>query len=61
MSGSGRETLPNFRKALTDIQEWSVVPPVYLGVVGRPSLMSGSVWEALPDVQDWSGGPLECP
>ena len=23
--------------------------------------MSGSVWEALPDVQEWSGDPPVCP
>ena len=23
--------------------------------------MSGSVWEALPDVREWSGGPPKCP
>ena len=26
-------------------------------MIGRPSQMSGSGWEALPDVREWSGGP----
>ena len=30
------------------------------GVVGRPSRMSGSGREALPDVREWSGGPPGC-
>ena len=25
------------------------------------SLMSGSGWDALPDVREWSGGPPKCP
>ena len=70
MSGSGREnlpvvwggweTLPNVRKALLDIQKWSVHPPVSPGVVGRPSLMSGSVRETITDVREWSRGYPEC-
>ena len=43
MSESGREVLPYVR-------EWSGVPPLYPGVVGRPFLMSESGQEALPDV-----------
>ena len=53
MSRSGRE-------AITDVREWSgrpqgfagVVrgPPGYLGVVGRPSRISGSGRNALPEV-----------
>ena len=31
------------------------------GVVRRPSLMSESGWEVLPDFQQWSGGPPGCP
>ena len=50
MSESGREAFP-------DVQEWSGGPPECLGVFGRPSRMSGSVWEILPDVRVWSGGP----
>ena len=61
MSGSGRETLPNIRKALLDNQGFSVSPPVCPGVVGRHSLISGSVWEAVPNVQEWSGGRARCP
>ena len=46
MPGSGRETLPNVRKDLMDIQEWSVGPPRCPGVVGRLSRMSGNSREA---------------
>ena len=66
MSGSSRETLPNICKILMDIQEWSVGPPVCLGVVGRlsrcpgvvgrASRMTGSGREALPNNQKWLGG-----
>ena len=31
------------------------------GVVGRPSRMSGSGREALPNIREWSGGPPGCP
>ena len=41
MSGSGWEALP-------DIREWLGGPPECLGLVGRPSRMSGCVREALP-------------
>ena len=51
-------TLPNVRKDLMDIQEWSVGPLGWPEVVGRlfrlsgsgerHSRMSGSCWEALP-------------
>ena len=54
MSGSGRMTLPDFR-------EWLGGPPGCPGVVGRhswmsrsggrPSRMSGSGQESLPDVK----------
>ena len=47
MSGSGREDLLNVRESP--------------GVVARPSRMSGSSREALPDVQVWSDGPPGCP
>ena len=53
MSGSGQEALPNVR-------EWSGVSPRWLGgpsgcllVVGRPSRLSISGCEALPDVLEW--------
>ena len=45
MSCSGRE-------ALEDVLEWLGGPPGCPGVVGRPSRMSGSGREALPDVQE---------
>ena len=65
------------QEAISDVREWSGDPSEfpegpyeYLGVVGWPSCMSGSVREAVPDVrggreaitnvQDWSGGPPEC-
>ena len=54
MSGGGRKTLPYVR-------EWSGDHPGCLKVVGSPSRMSGScgealteVFEALPDVREWS-------
>ena len=60
MYGSCREAFP-------DVRELSEGPPVYPGVVGRPSQlsgsggrpsrMSGSGWETLPNVPEWSGGP----
>ena len=43
MTGSGRESL-------TDVREWSGGPPGCLGVVERPSRMSGSGRKALPDI-----------
>ena len=60
MFGSGR-------KALTNVREWSrgayrcsrvvaVGHPGCPGVVGRPSRMSRSGWEALPENREWSGG-----
>ena len=58
MYGSGRESLLNVRV-------WSGGPPGCLGEVGRPSRMSGSsqealpnVWESLSNVCEWSGGSL---
>ena len=64
MSGSGRE-------ALADVREWSGCPPGCQGLVGSPSRMSGSGWEAfrmsgsgweaLPDDQEWSRAPSGCP
>ena len=67
MSGSSREALRNVREwsvALQNVREWSGDPPGYLGVVGRPSRMfgrpsrmSGSCREAIPDVRKMSGGP----
>ena len=41
------------RLALKDVREWSGVPSGCLGVVGRPSRMSVSGREALPDVLKW--------
>ena len=35
--------------------------PRYLAVVSRPSWICGSCWLILPDVREWSGGPLEYP
>ena len=46
MSVSGQETL-------TNVREWSGGPPECLGVVRRPSQMSGSGLEALLDVWEW--------
>ena len=46
MPGSGREGIPNvweWWEALPDILEWPRFPPRCPGVVGRPSLMYGSV------------------
>ena len=43
------------------MSEWSGGPPGCPEVAGRPSRMSGSGREALPDVREWSGGPPECP
>ena len=46
MYGRGLESLPNVR-------ERSGGPPVCLGVVVRPSRMSGCGREALPDFREW--------
>ena len=77
MSGSGREALPNvreailpdireailpdIREALPDVQLLSEGPLKCPRVIGRSSRMSGSGWEALPDVREWSGGLPGCP
>ena len=45
MSGSGWEAFPNVR-------EWSGSPPGCPAVVGRPSRLTGSGREALPDDQE---------
>ena len=60
MSGSGRESVTDFREALSDIREYSGGPPDvrkwlggtlgYPGVDERLSRMSESGAEALPDV-----------
>ena len=42
--------------SLPDIQEWSGDPPACPGVVGRPSSMSRSGREALPDDRESLGG-----
>ena len=47
MSGSSRD-------ALQDVWEWSGGPPRCPVVVGRPSWLSKSGWEALQVVQEWS-------
>ena len=67
MSGSCREALPNVREDLPVVREWSRDPsecpggpPRFPVVVGMFSLMSGSVWEAVPDVQECSGGHTRC-
>ena len=44
MSRSGQEALP-------EVRVWSEVSLRCLGVVGRPSQMSGSGWEAFPEVR----------
>ena len=57
MSCSGLETLLDVWKALPDVWKvlsyvrvWAGGPPGRSRVVGRPSRMSGSGWEALPYV-----------
>ena len=45
MSGNGRDDLP-------DIRAWLGGPPGYPEVVERPSRMSGSGGETLPDVPE---------
>ena len=70
MYGSGRQALPDVRKARPDIREWSgTLPdvqerPGHLpgcpGVYGKPSRMSGSCWEALQDVREWLGCRQGC-
>ena len=64
MSGSGWESFP-------DVPEWSGGPSRCLGVVRRPSRISGSCleslldgrewWEAITNIREWSGGPTRCP
>ena len=74
MSGSGQTTLPDVREWSGDHPRCPgvvgrtagcpgvvEVPYGYSGVVGRPSRMSESGWNALPDVREWSGGPPKCP
>ena len=46
MSGNGWETL-------LVVREWSRGPPRCPEVVGRPTWMSGSGREALPDIREW--------
>ena len=50
MSGSGWE-------AISDVQEGLGGPAECPGVDRKPSLMFESGREALPDIQEWSGGP----
>ena len=47
--------------ALKDVQEWLGGPLGCPGVVGWPSRMSRSDWEAIFDIREWSGGPPERP
>ena len=61
MSGSGRE-------ALSNVRDWSGVPPGCPGVVERPSGMSENGRETLPDIREalsdvlvWSGSSSSCP
>ena len=64
MSGSGRE-------ALADVRVWLRDPPGCPGVVGKPSRISGSClenlpdgrewWEAITNIREWSGGPTRYP
>ena len=42
----------NVREAHLDVWEWSGGPSKCLGVIWRPSLMSGSSWEFMPDVRE---------
>ena len=49
-----QKALPDDRETLSDIREWSGGPPGYTGVVRRPCQMSGSGWEAIPNVRDSS-------
>ena len=49
MSGSGRD-------ALADDQEWSGARREFAEVVGRPSQISVSALEAVPDVRECSVG-----
>ena len=46
MSGSGWLALP-------EVLNWSGGPPRCPGMVGRPSRMSDSVREAIPNVREW--------
>ena len=71
MSVSGRETFSNVRGALQVVWDWSGDLPGCPRVIGRPSWMSGSGGETLPNVRVrsggppgclwWSGGPHRCP
>ena len=51
MSGSSWEAFLDVREALPVVRVWSGGPPGYPGVVGRPSLMSGSGLEVQPYVR----------
>ena len=75
MSGRTSRMSRSSWEDLTDVQEWSGVPPECAAVVlihyrmsgrtpqmtERTSRMSGRGREALPDVREWSGGPSGCP
>ena len=51
MPGSVRKALTDVREALPDIWQWSGDHPGFAEVVGRPSRMSESAMEVLPDVR----------
>ena len=64
MSGSDREAHPDVREwsgGLPNVRELFGVPHECLEVVERPSRMSGSGWESLPDGWEWSKDYPECP
>ena len=49
MSGSNQKAIPNVRECSKGLLGC-------LGVVGRPSRMTGRGLEALPDVREWKEG-----
>ena len=54
--GTGRETLPEFRKwweTLQEVLKWSGDPPGEPELVGRPSPRSGMGREILTEVWNW--------
>ena len=60
MSRSGREALPDVQKWLGGRTGCPEGTSVCLGVVSRPSRMSGSGGVAIPNVWEWSGVPPRC-
>ena len=64
MSESGRKTLPDVPvgwEAFPDVRQVSRGPHGCLGVVERPSRMTGSGRVAVPDFPEWSVDPPGCP